>query len=1142
MPDDRSADVVEFWRSVELFGIQTVPPRARVGPDRSPSTYEIVGQGPLPWQEGHPAARANPGKDREWRYVVYAGLFDVQRVQQEMVRALGGERLGGERGLGGESALFAFTVGADGYLVEDSAVLSSGAWALGRLREPGPAAANWLDGFEREERAFAAALNRLAARPVRTGPTESVPTADGSTTPGKDPDTTGARVARAVGRHVGGAATDALNEGAKTLGGMVGGVASAAVTGVAGPLVGGYAGSVAGTFATKLLTIRRSGADVEPPADGASGNDDAPSRAAPPPATRMTGAYLTAFVEELARALHVEESLRPSGIRITIESVPIRREDNPRTGASAMLNSFIRADLDRIADELRRGNVGPALQQYLTPDAEIDTSERTDTAADRAAVLAQVEPKRRPSGRWPVGREQPLAIGQQLAVDRILAELGDGAGVSTVNGPPGTGKTTLLREIVAAVIVRRAGRLAELATPQEAFDGGLSYTDGGQSWTLKTLRQDLAGDEIVLATNSNSAAQNVTHELPSASAADISRLEGIGHFPEIATELLGKPAWALVSAALGNFTNRRRFVDVAWWPKKSEPVPGLLARLKLAADDPAPYLEEWSAAVVGFRAVRNRVRELTSERQVAAEACRRHQAYPERREVFAARERRGRDELTGAERTLRQTERSRLAFERRRARTESDIADHKTRKPGFWSVLRTFGEARRAWRERHAELARDRADTLDLLETAAYDHEQASAAMSAARSDVAEAQQALLDLDRSAAHDAEIVAEARSRWPDNVPGVDLSDEDFQRSAPWADTEIDGARADLFEAALRLHRAFLLAAAHQIRPALIAASKIIGGALHPEPAVARAAWQAFFMVVPVVSTTFASLPRLFADLGREDLGWLLVDEAGQATAQSVIGGLWRSRRAVLVGDPMQLEPIVPLPVSAQIALARRHGVDHQWLPDRRSAQLTADRLTAFGTVMRNPEGDDTIWVGSPLRVHRRCARPMFEIANEIAYENTMVFATRDRVSRAWPPSQWIDVQGAVGANVVEAELDHLSELVDELLAAGCGHAAILVITPFRAVVAAAQRRLSGLLSRRQVGTVHTVQGKEAPVVVLVLGGSTGARNWVAGRANLLNVAVSRAQERLYVIGDHADWRRRRFFASAARRLPVSMPGG
>lgn len=44
---------------------------------------------------------------------------------------------------------------------------------------------------------------------------------------------------------------------------------------------------------------------------------------------------------------------------------------------------------------------------------------------------------------------------------------------------------------------------------------------------------------------------------------------------------------------------------------------------------------------------------------------------------------------------------------------------------------------------------------------------------------------------------------------------------------------------------------------------------------------RSAWTSLFMVVPVLSSTFASFARSFGSLGAGEIGWLLVDEAGQA---------------------------------------------------------------------------------------------------------------------------------------------------------------------------------------------------------------------------------------------------------------------
>ncbi len=74
-----------------------------------------------------------------------------------------------------------------------------------------------------------------------------------------------------------------------------------------------------------------------------------------------------------------------------------------------------------------------------------------------------------PIGKWP-SKFMPVLM-QQVAVNIAINEKDDNTPVFSVNGPPGTGKTTLLKEIVANNIVERAKLLAAVGdNPDDAFE------------------------------------------------------------------------------------------------------------------------------------------------------------------------------------------------------------------------------------------------------------------------------------------------------------------------------------------------------------------------------------------------------------------------------------------------------------------------------------------------------------------------------------------------------------------------------------------------------------------------------------------------------------------------------------------------
>jgi len=138
-----------------------------------------------------------------------------------------------------------------------------------------------------------------------------------------------------------------------------------------------------------------------------------------------------------------------------------------------------------------------------------------------------------------------------------------------------------------------------------------------------------------------------------------------------------------------------------------------------------------------------------------------------------------------------------------------------------------------------------------------------------------------------------------------------------------------------------------------------------------------------------------------------------------------------------------------------------------------------------------------------------------------------------------PTRWVDVSGpSGGGNWVPLEGDAVDQILDYLLRQqGLAPGQIFVISPFRQVVAGLQSRLR---ARRgvEVSTVHKTQGQERDVVILVLGsdpGRPGARAWAAQKPNLLNVAVSRAKQRLYVVGDRSLWSGQPHFGLLARTL-------
>ena len=98
-----------------------------------------------------------------------------------------------------------------------------------------------------------------------------------------------------------------------------------------------------------------------------------------------------------------------------------------------------------------------------------------------------------------------------------------------------------------------------------------------------------------------------------------------------------------------------------------------------------------------------------------------------------------------------------------------------------------------------------------------------------------------------------------------------------------------------------------------------------------------------------------------------LGMLIIDESGQAVPQSALGAIYRTRRAVVVGDPLQVEPVVTIPKVLIDILADSTSVANAYKVIEKFSSDFSDNINEFNGMIGERQ------VGCPLVVHRRLHR-------------------------------------------------------------------------------------------------------------------------------------------------------------------------
>ncbi|NOD31657.1 AAA domain-containing protein [Ruegeria atlantica] len=311
------------------------------------------------------------------------------------------------------------------------------------------------------------------------------------------------------------------------------------------------------------------------------------------------------------------------------------------------------------------------------------------------------------------------------------------------------------------------------------------------------------------------------------------------------------------------------------------------------------------------------------------------------------------------------------------------------------------------------------------------------------------------------------------------------------------------------------------------------------------------WQRRMMLTPCAVATFASLPGKLTYSRKTGGKWakeylydfidlLIVDEAGQVLPEVAGASFSLAKRALVIGDTQQIEPISSVPKPVDIGNLREVGLlqnDDDW-----NALSERGFCTTSGSAMRvaqeacrvSPYAE--LEKGLYLFEHRRCFDEIIGYSNALCYKGKLhplrgpvpadaklpglgylhidgrairLGSSRANLLEARTIAAWLDANRAELESRYQARLEQI----------------VGVVTPFGRQVreirtACAHRGISvDLRDGITIGTVHSLQGAERPVVIFSPVYSKHADgNFIDASASMLNVTVSRAKDSCLVFGD------------------------
>lgn len=262
---------------------------------------------------------------------------------------------------------------------------------------------------------------------------------------------------------------------------------------------------------------------------------------------------------------------------------------------------------------------------------------------------------------------------------------------------------------------------------------------------------------------------------------------------------------------------------------------------------------------------------------------------------------------------------------------------------------------------------------------------------------------------------------------------------------------------------------------------------------------------------------------------------IIDEAAQLTLPASLGPLRLASKFVLIGDHMQLPAVV-----TSEGRASRDSLDHETSPRLSESLFEAlyrdlDTSNQKGLVKLNEQyrmNEDICaiprllgWYDELAPANDKVASAKLTLITRFPEEHPLIEILHPDRSVVFVDVPWNYYGGAARTNQKEAEM--VSTIIRTHLKHGLSIASIGVIAPFRAQVALIRRLLeSGLPKdlhvaiRGGVDTVDRFQGQERELIVLSLATHANHVHDLLFDERRLNVALTRAKQKLIILGDAA----------------------